>query len=104
LIKGEYIVQIKPYFKWFDFWVGLFYDKSKRRLYVGMLPMVGVLIQFKKPLDFKEITGEALRYSAGNRMLRELESEDPSPDGTIHIHPGWVKNARKAYDAVWKEQ
>ena len=41
-------MNVRPYFKWFDFWVGLFYDTRNKRLYVGILPMVGVLIQFNK--------------------------------------------------------
>ena len=37
---------IKPMFAWYDFWVGGFYDRSKRRLYLFPLPMIGVAIQF----------------------------------------------------------
>ena len=32
-------------------WVGLFIDWPKRRLYFFPIPMCGLLIQFKKPLD-----------------------------------------------------
>ena len=46
--KEAGVVKLKPYFKWFDFWVGLFYDTHNRRLYIGILPMIGVLVQFKK--------------------------------------------------------
>lgn len=35
---------IRPYFKWFDIWVGAFYDATKRWLYIQPLPMCGVLI------------------------------------------------------------
>lgn len=37
---------IKPIFAWYDFWVGLFWDKSKKRLYFLPLPCVGVVLDF----------------------------------------------------------
>lgn len=37
---------IKPLFAWYDFWVGAFWDRKLRRLYILPIPMVGVVIQF----------------------------------------------------------
>lgn len=39
-------MKIKPTFKWFDLWVGFFYDKNKRRLYFFPLPMFGIYLDF----------------------------------------------------------
>lgn len=49
------IVSIRPLFAWFDFWVGLFWDRAHRRLYVFPIPMFGLVVQFPsgKPKDEK---------------------------------------------------
>ena len=38
--------RIRPMFAWYDFWVGAFVDRAKRRLYVFPLPMLGFVIQW----------------------------------------------------------
>ena len=37
-------MKIYPIFAWYDFWVGAYWDRAKRRLYVLPLPMIGVVI------------------------------------------------------------
>lgn len=32
--------------KWYDFWVGAFWDRKSRKLYLLPIPCVGVCIQF----------------------------------------------------------
>jgi len=39
---------IKFIFAWYDFWVGLFFDRKKKRLYFFPLPMVGILFDLRK--------------------------------------------------------
>lgn len=38
-------VKISPYFKWFDFWIGWFFDTNKQVLYIGLIPMFGIKIE-----------------------------------------------------------
>jgi hypothetical protein len=41
-------MEIKLMFAWYDFWIGLFYDKKKRTLYIFPVPMFGIKIKFGK--------------------------------------------------------
>ena len=38
--------RIRPIFAWYDLWVGAFWDRRQRKLYVLPLPWVGVVIEF----------------------------------------------------------
>lgn len=40
-------MRIKPLFKWYDLWVGFFYDRDFKRLYILPLPTLGICIHFK---------------------------------------------------------
>jgi hypothetical protein len=39
-------MKIRPIFAWFDFWIGLFWDRKKRWLYILPVPCFGVVVQF----------------------------------------------------------
>ena len=36
---------IKPFFRWYDLWVGLYIDKANKTIYVCPLPMIGLKIK-----------------------------------------------------------
>lgn len=42
-------MKINVIFAWFDFWVGIFFDRAKRRVYIFPVPMFGVVIQLPVP-------------------------------------------------------
>ncbi len=35
---------IRPMFAWYDFWIGVFYDRAKRKVYVMPLPCFGFVV------------------------------------------------------------
>lgn len=39
-------MKIRPVLAWYDLWIGAFWDRRKRRLYVLPLPCIGFYIQF----------------------------------------------------------
>ncbi len=40
-------MSIRPIFAWYDMWIGAFWDRKKRCLYLFPIPMFGVVVQFQ---------------------------------------------------------
>lgn len=40
-------MKIRPIFAWYDAWVGAYWDRNKRRLYVFPLPFIGIVLEFQ---------------------------------------------------------
>jgi hypothetical protein len=47
-------MRIEPLFAWYDMWVGAYWDRKSRKLYILPLPMIGVVISF----GYKPAPGE----------------------------------------------
>ena len=39
---------VRPVFAWYDLWIGAYWDRSRRRLYVLPIPCVGFVFDFGK--------------------------------------------------------
>lgn len=50
--------RIKFVFAWYDFWVGAFWDRKKKHLYVLPLPCVGLRLEWPKSV-FRVTDGES---------------------------------------------
>lgn len=40
-------MRIRLIWAWYDLWVGAYWDREKRRLYVLPFPTVGVVVEFR---------------------------------------------------------
>jgi len=39
-------MKIKPLFKWYDLWIGVYIDTKNRTIYILPLPMLGLKISY----------------------------------------------------------
>jgi hypothetical protein len=39
-------MRVRPLFAWYDVWIGLFYDREKRRLFILPVPCLGIVVEF----------------------------------------------------------
>jgi hypothetical protein len=51
-------VRARFIFAYYDFWVGVFWDAAKKRLYIFPVPMLGLVLDFKKPTKSNTVLDE----------------------------------------------
>lgn len=85
--------RIKLIFKWFDFWVGFFWDEQKGMLYFFPIPMFGIVFKFRTYIswlnELKQI--QMQNYPLGHKK-----------DGGWHL-PLWKKYYEEGFNplATW---
>jgi hypothetical protein len=46
-------VKIRPLFAWYDLWLGAYWDRKNRKLYILPLPCIGVVIEFPNGVQIR---------------------------------------------------
>ncbi len=44
-------MRIKPFVAWYDMWIGAYWDRKNRVLYLLPLPMLGIRVSFRGGMD-----------------------------------------------------
>jgi hypothetical protein len=44
---GHRIVSVEPIFAWWDCWIGAYWDRRMRSLYILPIPCIGLVIRFE---------------------------------------------------------
>ncbi len=42
-------MRIRPIARWYDCWVGAYYNKERQELYIMLVPCLGFIVQFAHP-------------------------------------------------------
>ena len=48
MVKVSTKIKVQPIFAWYDAWIGIFWDRNSRRLYILPIPCIGIMIEFKR--------------------------------------------------------
>ena len=58
---------VEPIFAWYDFWIGLFWDGAKRRLYFFPVPCFGLVFKFapRLPIDTGALPRDLRNWERG---------------------------------------
>lgn len=62
-------MKISFLFAWYDLWIGFFWDKKKRWLYILPLPMVGLILKFGDESTYEPEQKETLEQRDRRVML-----------------------------------
>lgn len=69
-------MKIRFIFAWYDMWIGAYWDRAKRRLFVLPLPCLGVVLDFGRRLDLDP--AERIELELFRRALQDVTT----PAGT----------------------
>ncbi len=77
-------MKIKLFFKWFDFWIGFFFDRPGRAVYICPIPMFGVKISWGKPSPIAQFNKAQTRVATRLLVLAiAYLAQDERTEGVI---------------------
>jgi hypothetical protein len=83
-------MKIKFLFAWFDFWIGIFYDKSKKWVYILPLPTIGIIL--KLPVKRYWIYSKLINGIVGSIDKSGMKEESKQGQGKYKYIPYWAVN------------
>ena len=92
-------MRVYPVADWCDFWVGVFWDRGKRRLYILPVPCLGIMIQFK-PWYYIEQETIAGTEPAVGPTVDPLGTFEPETVEPAHLIPRCPCGATEAKDCT----
>jgi len=63
---------VKPVFAWYDLWIGVFFDRRKRKVYIFLVPCLGMEVQLK---PWNKPTGGFVDVKGLYRIIEELRKD-----------------------------
>lgn len=93
--------RIRFLFAWYDFWIGAFWDRQKRRLYL-MVPMIGLVFDWgaarQQPKEVRRLLGDLPRVAAQYMSPEEWERTRANIRGELGYDLGPHSSALLADD------
>ena len=88
-------MKIQFLFKWYDLWVGIFYDRKNRWIYILPLPMMGIILKLPtsqvKKLNIPDVSNR--RELLINFCTWYMGDENSNlPDDMVEIIDVYLKN------------
>ena len=97
-------MKVTFFFRWYDLWIGFFYDRRSRKLYFCPLPTLGVCFNFSPYTDDEISHGLAriaqLRLAQSSREERGGGIVETEEDEAIKAPPAKVTPGKDFIDSV----
>lgn len=61
--------KIRPFFKWFDFWIGIYFDRDGRAIYICPLPMLGIKVWW-----WHQTLEQKAKYAGAREVLEYIQA------------------------------
>lgn len=61
--------KIRPFFKWFDFWIGIYFDREGRAIYICLIPMFGIKVWW-----WRDSLEQKAKYAGARETLEYIQA------------------------------